>query len=117
MADGGLGGNLQDLVSTQKSGVNYLGRLVTLLSQLLPRVTGTFTMTATTTLAVANTNIAANSIVSLTPTNASAGTMQGSSKHLYIQSVTSGVGFTVATADATNGTAGATFSYNAINPV
>lgn len=102
MADGGgIGGGMQDLTSTQKAGVNYLGRIVTLLTQLLPRVTGTFTMGAAASTAVANTHVAAGALVFLQAANASAGTLVGSAKSPYISAVTPGVGFTVSTASST----------------
>jgi hypothetical protein len=96
--------------------VRYLGQLVQLLQQLLPRITGSFTMTATATKAVADPRIQAGAIVQLIPTNAAAGTMQGSSKYLFAV-VSPGVGFTATTSDGTNGSATATFSYLAVNPV
>jgi hypothetical protein len=117
MVDQPAGGGMQDLVSVQGNGVRYLGQLVQLLQQLLPRITGSFTMPAAATKAVAETRVQANSIISLTPTDASAGTLQGSAKCLYISSVTAGVGFTVATASGGNAAGTETFSYFALNPV
>lgn len=119
MSDGSvpIGGNLQDLVSTQKSGVKYLGQIYTILDALFPRVIGTFTMTATATRAVSEPRVQANSVVFIQATNAAAGTMQGSSKSLIPSAISPGVGFTVATSDGTNGSATATFSYYVINPV
>lgn len=111
------GGGMQDLVSTQKAGVRYLGLIYTILNALFPRINGSFTMTATATLAVAEPRVQANSIVFLQPTNAAAGTMQGGSKNLYPSLISAGVGFTVATADGTDGSATATFSYFVVNPV
>src|ERR1700679_287700 len=99
-----IGGSLQDLVSNIKSGVNYLGQLVVIWKAVLPRATGSFTMTATPTLAVADPRIQAGAIVQLVPTNSAAGTMQGSSKYL-IAVVSPGVGFTATTSDGTNGSA------------
>jgi Mrp family chromosome partitioning ATPase len=112
-----IGGSLQDLVTSIKSGVVYLGKLVQIWTAVLPRATGSFTMTATATHAVAEPRVQANSIVQLIPTNAAAGTLQGSAKSLYIVSVTAGVGFTVATANAANAAGTETFQYSAINPV
>ena len=112
-----LGGGLQDLVSKQQQGVVYLGKLVQIFSNLFPRVSGSFTMAAAATKAVADTRVQANSIVFLTPTNAAAGTLMGSNKALYISSVTAGVGFTVATAAGTNAAGTEIFSYVAFNPV
>lgn len=111
-----VGGGPQDLISAVKSIVIYLGKILTTLMNLFPRVTGTFTMTATTTLAVANSAINANAIIQLIPTNAAAATEQASTNALYVSLVTGGTGFTVASASG-NGTAGATYSYVVWNPV
>jgi hypothetical protein len=114
---GPIGGSLQDLVTVQGNGVRYLGLLVQFLKQIFPQINGSFTMTATATLAVADTRVQANSIISLTPTNAAAGTLQGSAKALYISSVTAGVGFTVATASGGNAVGTETFKYYGTTPV
>ena len=112
-----IGGSLQALVTSIKSGVVYLGQLVVIWKAVLPRATGSFTMTAAATHAVVETRVQANSLVNLIPTNAAAGTLQGSAKSLYISSVTAGVGFTVATASAANAAGTETFSYSTVNPV
>lgn len=117
MADSPIGGGSQDLVSVQLNGVKYLGQIVQLLKQILPRITGTFTMPAAATLAIANPLIQAGSIVTLQAANASAATLEGSAKALYISVISPGVGFTVATANATNAAGTEKFVYSAINPV
>lgn len=118
MPDSGspIGGGLQDLVSTQKSGVEYLGQIVVLLKRLFPRITGTFTMPAAATLTVTNALINANAVVWLQATNAAAGTLQGSAKALYVSSVASG-SFVVATASGGNAVGTEQFLYVAFNPV
>jgi hypothetical protein len=116
LGDLAAGSGLQDLVSTQKSGVGYLGRILKVLENLFPRVTGTFTMPAAATLAVTNAQINANAKVMLQATNASAGTLQGSAKSLYVSAVAAG-SFTVATANATNAAGTESFSYWVLNPV
>lgn len=78
---------------------------------------GTFSMTATATLVVPQPAVQANSTVSITPTNASAGAEQGSATSLYVSSISPGVSFTVATANGGAGTAGATFSYTINTPI
>jgi hypothetical protein len=110
-----VGGNLQDLVSTQQNGVRYLGQLVLALQNLLSRATGTFTMPAAATSTITDTNVNSNSLIFLQPTNAAAATLQGSTKSLYISSVSSG-SFVVATASG-SAAGGETFSYSAVNPV
>lgn len=116
-SNAGGGGSFQNLVSAIQNGVVYLGKLVTIWQQALPRVNGSFTMAAAATKAVADTRVQANSIISLQATNAAAATLQGSVKSLYISSVTAGVGFTVATANAANAAGTETFSYFAVTPV
>lgn len=120
MADGDpnipLGGGLQDLISTQKSGVNYLGQILVVLRSLFPRITGTFTMPVAATKTVTDARINANAVVWLQATNLSAGTLQGSAKNVVVSAVASG-SFTVSTANATNAAGTETFSYTAFNPV
>lgn len=116
MSDGPLGSNLQDLVSKQQQGVVYLGRLVKVFENLFPRVSGSFTLAAAASTTVANTDIEAGSVIMLSPTNASAATLQGSAKSLYITVVNPGAGFTVATANAASAAGTETFSYVAFIP-
>jgi hypothetical protein len=111
-----IGGSGQDLVSTQKSGVAYLGRILNVLQNIFPRITGTFTMTATATHTITDARLNANAVVWLQATNAAAGTLQGSAKSLYVQSVASG-SFVVATASAANAVGTETYSYTAFNPI
>lgn len=111
-----LGGGLQDLVSTQKSGVNYLGQLLVAIQSAFPRIAGTFTMAVAATNTVTDARINANAVVWLQATNLSAGTLQGSAKNLVVSAVASG-SFTVSTANATNAAGTETFSYVAFNPV
>lgn len=80
-----------------------------------PRTTGTFTLAVAATTTVPQPAIRATSVVQLSPTNALAATLMGSSKALYVSAITPGTGFTVATADGTNATAG-TFSYAIFSP-
>jgi len=112
-----IGGSLQDLVTSIKSGVVYLGKLVQIWTAVLPRATGLFTMTATATHAVAEPRVQANSIVQLIPTNAAAGTLQGSAKFLFVSTVSAGVGFTVVTSSAANAAGTEVFTYVATSPV
>lgn len=90
--------------------------LVAAIHHAFPTITGSFTLTAAATLVVPQPAILANSVVQLIPTNAAAGTLQGSVKSLYISAIAPGVSFTVATASATNATGGETFSYYIVLP-
>lgn len=114
--DAPVGSGWQDLTSAVKSIVNYLGRIVVILTNLFPRAIGTFTMAAAATKTVADARINANATVILQATNASAGTLQGSAKALYVSSVASG-SFIVATANATNAAGTEVLAYIAYNPV
>jgi hypothetical protein len=71
---------------------------------------GSFTTAVAPTTTVSQPAVQANSLIVLSPTNAAAGTLQGSAQSLYIKSISPGVSFTVATANGSNATA-ATFSY------
>jgi parallel beta-helix repeat protein len=74
-------------------------------------MTGTFTLGAAATLVVSNANVVSTSKIALTPTNASAATLQGSAKCLYVSSISAGVSFTVATASAAAAAGTETFLY------
>lgn len=118
MTDGGqIGGTMQDQVNKVQQIVVYLGKIVQTLTNLFPRVSGTFTLAAAATTTVANTDIVGGSIILLTPTNAAAATLQGSVKALYISAINAGTGFTVTTASGGNAAGTETFSYVAFTPV
>jgi hypothetical protein len=92
--------------------VTALNGIAQLLSMsVLPQVAGNFTMAAAATLTIAQPSVSAGSKIFLQPTNAAAGTLQGSAKCLYISAINSGVGFTVATASAGNAVGTETFNY------
>lgn len=71
---------------------------------------GTFTMPAASSLTINQTTIKSNSVVTLTPTNASAATLMGSAKALYY-TISAGTSFTVFTANAASAAGTETFSY------
>ena len=72
---------------------------------------GTFTMAAAATTVVPQPAVQANSNISLTSTNAAAGTLVGSAKSPYISAKSPGVSFTVATASGAAAAGTETFSY------
>lgn len=74
-------------------------------------VQGSFTMGASSSTVVPNTAVQGTSFISFTPTNASAATLVGSGKSPYVQSISPGVSFTVATANATAAVGTETFNY------
>lgn len=74
---------------------------------------GTFTFPAAATVTVAQAAVQANSNISLTPQNAAAGTLVGSSKSPYVDvaTIVPGTGFTVKTADGTSAAGTEKFQY------
>lgn len=107
---------LDDLATVGNNTNRLLSQLITTILDIFPRVSGSFTTTAAATNVITQTGVTTTSIILLTPTNATAGTLQSGSKSLYISARTSGASFTVATADGTAATAGATFDYAIVNP-
>ncbi len=94
-----------------------LSLLVTTLQNLLPRVTGTFTLAAAATTTVPQTATQSTSLITLTPLNASAATLMGSNKALYISARTQGASFTVATASGAAAAGSEQFAYALQNTV
>lgn len=82
-----------------------------LLGASKPTPIGSFTMAAAATHVVSDTNVTASSKIALTATNATAGTLMGSAKALYVSAKSAGMGFTVATASAGNAAGTETFDY------
>ena len=70
---------------------------------------GTFTCAASATTTVTDTNVKSGSAIVLVPTNAAAGTLQGSSKALYIVAANGSFAAKTASAAAAAGTE--TFTY------
>ena len=103
--------NTSEIVTVLSASNRISSQILTTLQQILPRVTGSFTMGASSSQVVTEANVAANSIVQLVPTNASAAVLQGSSECLYVSAISPGVSFTVATGAGTNAAGTETFSY------
>ena len=82
---------------------------------IITGLSGTFTMTSTATLAVANTLIHSSTRVILIPTNAAAATLMAGASSLYISAVADDTSFTVATADAGSAAGTETFEYVLVN--
>ncbi len=77
---------------------------------------GSFTLAAAASTTVAQPAVQANSNVSWTPTNAAAGTLEGSAKHLYLSSISPGVSFTVATASGVAAAGSEAYIYKIESP-
>ena len=108
---------LGDINTTLKNSNQNFSQLLQLLGALFPRTIGTFTMPAAATVTVTQPAVSANSIIVPLPTNASAATLMGSSKHLYQSAVVAGTSFTLATGSAAAAAGTETFIYFIITPV
>lgn len=111
------GASLTDLATNGKNLNLNISALISAIQSIFPRVSGTFTLAAAATTTVTQTAITATSIIVFTPTSASAGTLQGSVKCLYLSARTAGASFTVATASGGNAAGTETFQYFVVNPV
>ena len=78
---------------------------------------GSFTFPAAATVTVAQPAVAANSMITLTATNAAAGTLVGSAKAPYISAISPGISFTVATASGGNAAGTEIFQYGIFTPL
>lgn len=79
-------------------------------------VVGTFTLAAAATTTVTEPSVKSNSFIYLTPLNASAGTLAGSAKALYISAKVAGTSFTVSTASGGAAAGTEQFSYSIMTP-
>jgi len=104
------------LLSIGRALVTAINSLAGVFQNVWPRVTGTFTMPAAATLTVTQPAIKATSVVMLSPTNASAATLMGGTKSLYVSAIVAGTSFTVVTANATNAIGTEQFSYAIFSP-
>ncbi len=106
-----------DSVSVGRAIVENLSALNNIFATFLgvSGIAGAFTLTAASSLVVPQALVTTDSFIFLQPTNASAGTLQGSGECLYISAKSAGVSFTVATAAGTAATGGETFSYLLVN--
>ena len=112
-----LSGVLQSMVVNGNQTNQQLGNLNKTISGIFPfsSVVGTFTLAAAATTTVSSVYVTANSIIIPFPTNAAAGTLQGSAKSLYVSAKSAGVSFTVATASAASAAGTETFSFLLLN--
>lgn len=107
------GSAINDIPTKLQIGNQIMAQLLDLFTNLFPRSVGTFTMAAAASKVVTDANVTTASFISLMPTNAAAGTLQGSNECLYI--TTAAGSFTVATAAGTAAAGTETFSYAVFN--
>ena len=93
------------------SGANQnLAALVKVFSNaFIGNVGGTFTMAAAATKTITNASVTTSSRIFLTPTNAAAGTLQGSNKCLYVTAANGS--FTVSTASGASAAGTETYAW------
>ena len=102
------------VLQAHAAGINQnLSKLVGLLSTQFPlrAHVGVFTLGAAASTVVSAANTTADCTVLLVGLNASAGTLQGSSKALYISARVAGTAFTVATASGASAAGTEQFQY------
>ena len=104
MADFQSSEGLGDLVNATKNVALNLGAQVQATNALTTALnavsTGVFTCSTASSLSITDASVKGSSKIALQPTNAAAGTLQGSAKCLYVSAVGTG-SFTVATASST----------------
>src|SRR5262245_14346687 len=108
--------SLDALITALNNGNQNTSRLIQTISAIFPRVNGSFTCAGAATTTVTQTAVTATSKIFLMPTNASAGTLMGSAKHLFISARTPGASFAVRTADNNAAAGTETFDYFILNP-
>lgn len=120
---GGLGalgsaGSIDRIATVLASNGQTLGKLLSTLVSIFPfsGTVGTFTLAAAASTTVTEANVKTNSVIIPFPTNAAAGTLQGSAKSLYVSARTAGTSFAVSTASAASAAGTETFFYLLVNP-
>jgi hypothetical protein len=125
MSDTSYGTTLSWQPPTQSAGatdiVTQLQAIVRQLTALVQaingRVTfGTLTLAAAASTTIQQTAVKSNSVIQLTPTNASAATLTGSAKSLYVSAISSGTSFTVTTASNASAAGTEVFLYTINTP-
>jgi hypothetical protein len=110
---GGIGGGFMDAVTQLANIARQLGLVAAAFKGRF--VFGTFTLTAAASTTVLQPAVQANSMIVWTPTNAAAGTLEGSAKKLYY-SISPGVSFTVTTASGGAAVGNEGFQYAIFSP-
>lgn len=108
---------LDEIVSQLRFGNVIMSQLLTAVRNLRATVTGTFTLGAAASTTVTDTAVAAASIIYWEPTNAAAGTLEGSTKKLYESARVPGTSFTVSTASGVAAAGSETFRYMIWTPL
>ena len=118
MDDPGIGMALSSMATNGNVLNQNVARLIQTISSILPFTAsaGVFTLAAAATTTVNSSFVKSNSIILWAPTNAAAGTNEGSAKALYLSARTAGVSFAVSTASAAAAAGSETFTFIVVNP-
>lgn len=108
-------GDNADITTKLQQGNQLMGQLVNIVGNWFPRAFGSFTMSATASKTIADANCSSSSYVVPIPTNAAAGTLQGSNKCLYVTAANGS--FTVTTASGAAAAGTETFNYLIFTPL
>jgi hypothetical protein len=109
---------LDGVVRNLASNGTTLTSILTTLQTAIPTATGTFTLSAAASTIVNQPLAQANSYIPTpTATNATAATLMGSAKYLYISSINPGVSFTVTTGSGGAAAGTETFKYAVFQPL
>lgn len=113
-SQGNTGAGTPDVVNKLQAIATNLSSLNSSVQAAFPRITGSFTLSAATTTLVTQPAIGAQSIIVLTPTNATAALIQRTNG-VYHSANAPGASFSVST-QAGSAVAGGTFEYIVVNP-
>lgn len=115
-----MAASTDDLLTADKLRNQQLAAIVAALQGIFPRVSsiafGVFQLGAAVTTTVSQTTTQANSVIVPFPTNAAAGTLQGSTRALYVSARTANASFAVSTASGVAAAGTETFLYVIITP-
>lgn len=111
------GASIADVVVALNQANRNSSLLVQTMSSVLPRITGSFTLSAAATTTVTQPAVKANSVINWNnPTNAAAATLMGGTKALYLSGIVAGASFSLTTANGTAAAGTEAFQYFIFNP-
>lgn len=110
------GASIGDVVVALNNANRNSSLLVQTMSSILPRIMGTFTLSAAANTTVTQPAVKANSVLQWWPNNSSAATLVGSTKNIYPSAISAGSYFIMSTANGTAAAGTETFQYTIVNP-
>lgn len=112
-----MAASMDDIVRELNLGNRNMSQLIQTITGMFPRSVGTFTCANAASTTVTDANVLSTSVITLTPTNAAAGTLQAGTTHLYLSARTAGTSFAVTTASGASAAGTETFQYAIFNPL